>query len=71
MKADPMRVIRDVPADEEHNYLGRDAKTGEIFYRCILPTYNCVDTHNGIALTEVQGEYPFFEFPRDAVEEAA
>jgi hypothetical protein len=66
----PMRVIRDVAADEKHNYLGRDVKEGEIFYRCYLATYGCVDSMNGVALTQVPNEYPFFEFPLDAVEDA-
>ena len=38
------------------------------FYECNLNTYGCVDTVGGVALTERPGEYPFFEFPRDAVE---
>jgi hypothetical protein len=62
-----MRVTRDVAASEPHNYLGRTAHTGEIFYTFHRPTYGAVDHWNGIALSEIDGEYPFFEFPSDAV----
>lgn len=63
-----VRVTRDVPASEEHNYLGRDVKEGEIFYRFNQHTYGCV-RFPGVALSVEQGEYPFFEFPGDAVED--
>jgi hypothetical protein len=63
-----VRVTRDVDIDEPHNYSHRDVWAGEIFYTCTLATYNCVDTYNGVALTEYPNKYPFFEFPIDAVE---
>jgi len=62
------RVIRDVAEAEAHNYLHRDVKAGETFYTFQKPVYGSVDTRNGIALSEVDDEYPFFEFPADAVE---
>lgn len=36
------------------------------FHGC---TYGAVDTVNGIAVSSVEGEYPFFEIPRNAVKE--
>jgi hypothetical protein len=62
-----MRVTRDVGKGEAHNFAGRDVKAGEIFYRFTEPTYGCVDWTNGTALSEAEDEYPFFEFPADAV----
>jgi hypothetical protein len=61
-------VTRDVAADEPCNYLGRAVSKGERFYTFHEPTYGAVDDINGIALSETTGQYPFFEFPRDAVE---
>lgn len=61
-------VTRNVSKDEEHNYAGRDVTKGEEFYRFFGATYGCVDTYNGVPLSEVDGEYPFFEFPVDACE---
>jgi hypothetical protein len=64
------RVTRDVSRDEPHNYLGRDVVKGEVFYRAAHPAYGCIDTDNGLALTEKpDGDYPFFEFPLNAVED--
>jgi hypothetical protein len=62
-------VARDVPADVPGNYSGRDVRAGEEFYVFTAETYGSCDTYNGIALSE-QGErtYPFFEFPRDALD---
>ena len=62
------KVIRDVAESERHNYLHRDVKAGETFFTFHEPTYGSVDWNNGIALSEKDGQYPFFEFPRDAVE---
>jgi hypothetical protein len=62
-----MRVVRDVDIDEPGNYSHRDVWAGEIFYTCVQATYGCIGA--GLALTErSDGGYPFFEFPRDAVE---
>lgn len=65
-----VRVTRFVSVDETHNYAERDVYEGETFYTFHGATYGCVDEVNGIALSG-RGEYecPFFEFPRDAVEE--
>lgn len=60
-------VTKNVEIDEHHNFLGRAAKEGEIFYRYFGCTYGCIDTNGGIALSEVQGETPFFEFPENAI----
>lgn len=67
----PVTVTRDVAAGELHNYLGRDVQAGERFWTFTQMTYGSVDDRGGIALSERNGEYPFFEFPRDAVEVAA
>jgi hypothetical protein len=61
-------VTRDVAKDEEHNYSGRTVNAGEMLYLFRLCTYNCIDTVNGIALSEKPDEHPFFEFPNDAIE---
>jgi hypothetical protein len=64
------RVTRDVSGDDPRNYSNRDVDEGEILFECVLATYGCVDTYKGVALTDSPaGGYPFFEFPRDAVEE--
>lgn len=65
-----VRVIRDVSAEDAHNYSGRDVRGGEELFVYRGPTYGCVDTINGISLS-ASGPYdtPFFEFPLDAVVE--
>lgn len=63
-----VRVTRDVEMDEPHNYSGHEVKEGTYFFTFNRPTYGCVDDCGGIALSEVEGEYPFFEFPRNAIE---
>jgi len=63
-------VTRFVSMNEPHNHLGRNANAGEEFFTFHQPTYGCVDDRNGIALSVIDGDYPFFEFPRDAVEAA-
>jgi hypothetical protein len=68
MQAQKVRVTRDVDIDEDHNFAERDVWAGETFYICTLNTYGCVDSMSGVALTERPNEYPFFEFPKDAVE---
>jgi hypothetical protein len=62
------RVTRDVAAWEDHNYAGRDVRKGELLYKFTGCTYGCIDTYSGVALCEVEGEYPFFEFPWSAIE---
>jgi hypothetical protein len=66
-----VKVTRDVADSERYNHLGRDVKAGEIFYVCHRPTYGAVDTNNAVALSEAEDGYPFFEFPRDAVDGGA
>jgi hypothetical protein len=62
-------VTRPVGHHERYNYLGRAAEVGERFFVCTRPTYGSVDTDHGIALTEqADGDFPFFEFPLDAVQ---
>lgn len=74
------RVTRDVPAIPEdfwdgepydcsqYNFSGRDISEGEILYDAMKPTYGCAAYPN-IALTfDETGDYPFFEFPYDAIE---
>lgn len=62
-----VRVTRDVLSSE--NYSGRDVKEGEVLYVYQGHTYGCIDwLSGGVALTERDGETPFFEFPGDAVE---
>ena len=69
MKAKRYMVTRDVAIDAPHNFADRDVRAGEILYGATVVTHGCVDTTNGIAATwDSEGGYPFFEFPRDAVE---
>lgn len=63
-----VRVTRDVDLKDLHNFSGRDVSKGETLYVFRLCTYGCVDEINGIALSERYDEYPFFEFPLDAIE---
>src|SRR5512146_1224690 len=63
------KVTRFVHHDESHNYANRDVDEGEVFYKFERCTYGCVDENNGIAVSETDPyTYPFFEFPRDALE---
>ena len=48
-------------------WLSRPYIKGEIVYLYNGVTYGCIG-HNGIAVSEVENETPFFEIPRDAVE---
>jgi hypothetical protein len=68
VSATPVRVTRNVPADDEHNFTHRDVRAGEVFYVFTGTTYGCIDYANSVALSLKPGEYPFFEFPRDAIE---
>jgi len=64
-----VKVLLDVPAESPGNYLGRDVHAGEEFYVFRGVTYGCIDTSVGIALSEKGVRiYPFFEFPREAVD---
>lgn len=63
-----VRVTRDVPKSEEHNYSGRTVDKGEILYLFRLCTYGCAETVDSLALSEEPDKYPFFEFPSNAVE---
>lgn len=60
-------VTRRISAEHPHNFLYRDVEKGEVFYLFHKNTYGCIDDDYGVALSEVENEYPFFEFPRDAV----
>ncbi len=60
-----IRVLRDVtPA--ECWWLDAVIPAGTTVFRFDKPTYGCV-TPAGIAVSLVEGEYPFFELPLDAV----
>jgi len=63
------RVTRYVHHDEPGNWLLRDVEAGEVFFKYSGPTWGSVDLDNGIPLSEEPLAFPFFEFPRDAVEE--
>jgi len=60
-------VMRTVRKDEDGNYAGRDVEVGERLFVYLGNTYGCIDQTVGIALSEKDGETPFFEFPRSAV----
>jgi hypothetical protein len=62
------RVTRDVARLTPGNHSGRDVRAGETFHVFRADTYEVV-SRAGIALSAASGHtYPFFEFPRDAVE---
>lgn len=64
------RVTRDVGKDEKNNWHGADVAAGTLFYRFRGVAYGSCDEVNGVALTEdPDGGFPFFEFPRNAVQE--
>ena len=57
-------VGRDV-TQNECSWLERDYKKGETLYLYFGATYGCIGS--GRAVSEQEGETPFFEFPRDAL----
>lgn len=60
------RVTRTVTKDE-CRWLGDEIfEEGQEVYRYTGPTYGCVG--DGIAVTVLPGETPFFELPYDALE---
>jgi hypothetical protein len=63
-------VTRSLKKGARGNHANRTVYKGEVFFGFRGNTYGSVNTEEGIALSEY-GEliYPFFEFPRDAVEE--
>lgn len=64
-------VTRHVRIDDPYNFSGRDVAEGEVLYRFMKATYGCIDYEGGIPATwDENGDYPFFEFPRDAVRDA-
>jgi len=60
-----MRLTRDVTM-EECKWLHRDLKKGELVAQYKGHTYGCISP-SGIACTEREGEWPFFELPEDAL----
>lgn len=60
-----MILIRDVTT-QECSWLPRDLLAGEEVFEWHGATYGCI-TPNGIAISLVQGEHPFYEIPLDAV----
>lgn len=62
----PMLVVRDVAADEAHNYSGRAVPAGTVLYRFRGALYGVIDTSHGVGLSWEHGG-PAFEFPLSAV----
>lgn len=60
-------VSRLVIPEEEGDWIPRTFWPGEILFEFTGPTYGCINWNNGIAVSEVEGENPFFEFPVDAL----
>lgn len=52
---------------QECHWLDDDIPEGTVLFLCTLPTYGCIDTRTGVAVTLVENEYPFFQFPIDAL----
>lgn len=61
------RFIRDVTV-EECGWLSRDYKSGEEVYEFTGVTYGCISPA-GVAVSEFDGENPFYEIPLDAIVE--
>jgi hypothetical protein len=53
---------------DECPWLDRDLKKGDVVYRFLKTTYQCINTENGIACSYEPGEHPFFEIPLDAID---
>lgn len=64
-------VTRLVTPEEDGDWLHRTFHPGEELYEFDGATYGCIDWNNGLAVSEVESEYPFFQFPYDAVERAS
>lgn len=61
-----LKVIRDVTTEECH-WLDETVKEGTVVFRYHGYTYGCI-TSSGVAVSLVEGETPFFEMPRSALE---
>lgn len=65
-----LRITRDLGPDEHYDdhEVHETIEAGSIVYACFKPTYGCIG-FGGIAVTwDPDGDYPFFEVPRDALE---
>lgn len=51
---------------KQYPWLDNDIPEGTTVYRYFGNKYGCI-SHNGIGVTLVEGEEPFFEVPRDSV----
>lgn len=61
-------VVTRLVTTEECPWLKKDYSPGAMIYTCERYTYGCIDYDNGFAATEEEdGDYPFFEFPHNAV----
>lgn len=63
-------VTRDVDAQEIDNFLNENVPKHSVLYTYDGPTYGCIDTFAGVAISTKAGRGPFFQFPKDAVTEA-
>lgn len=63
------RVVRDV-TPQECWWLSQTVAEGATVYKFTKPTYGVVTPEGQAVTLDPQGDYPFFELPRDAIEEA-
>lgn len=63
----PVRITRNLAADDPGNYSHRDLHEGERLFVFDGCTYGCIDTAVGVACSDKPGENPFFELPLNAV----
>jgi hypothetical protein len=66
-KPEKYQAIRDIPANEPGNWLQRDVKTGQTFFRFTGNKYGESGQDDTIILSENGSTiYPFFEMPASA-----
>ena len=60
-------VSRMVIPEEDGEWIPRVYWPGETLYEYTKYTYGCIDERNGIAVSAIEDETPFFQFPIDAL----
>ena len=66
MKSTKVKLLQNMKVND-YGWLHRDLNIGEEFYLYTDVTYGCISI-NGIAVTEEWNKKPFFEIPKELVE---